>query len=184
MKTGVIVAGTSVAVAAVTALGITYGVPALRAHDAATAQPAAAISAPPPAASTPVEQPRQYVRPPVVQHVYERRRPVCADCGVVESVQRVRVLAKPTGGGALLGGIAGAVLGHQMGRGNGRDLATVAGAAGGALLGNHIEETRDAHYVYDIRVLRNVGGVQVIRQSQYVPEGQKVRVVDGRVVAE
>src|SRR3546814_3474104 len=34
--------------------------------------------------------------------------------------------------GTILGGVAGGVLGHQIGGGHGKDVATVAGAAGGA----------------------------------------------------
>ena len=38
--------------------------------------------------------------------------------------------------GMLLGGAAGALLGHQVGGGNGRTLATIVGAAGGAYAGD------------------------------------------------
>ncbi|MBC7610930.1 MAG: glycine zipper 2TM domain-containing protein [Polaromonas sp.] len=40
-------------------------------------------------------------------------------------------------GGLALGGIAGAVLGNQVGRGRGRDTATALGAVVGALAGEH-----------------------------------------------
>lgn len=186
MKTGVLVAGTGVVAAAVTAAAIVYGVPALKRHEMAT-QTAASVSAPTvPSAdhrsSAPMAPragyPAQARRPYRVTRVVA----VCGNCGIVQSVRRVRIVARPTGGGAILGGIAGAVLGHQLGRGGGRDLATVAGAAGGALIGNHIEEAENAHYVYDVTVLRNSGGVVVLRQPNYVPVGQQVRVERGRAV--
>ena len=41
-------------------------------------------------------------------------------------------------GGLALGGIAGAVLGNQVGRGRGRDTATALGAVVGALAGEHL----------------------------------------------
>lgn len=41
-------------------------------------------------------------------------------------------------GGAVVGGIAGALLGNQVGKGHGREAATAAGAVVGALTGNHI----------------------------------------------
>jgi uncharacterized protein YcfJ len=41
-------------------------------------------------------------------------------------------------GGLLLGGLVGGVLGHQVGGGSGKDLATVGGAVAGALLGNNV----------------------------------------------
>ena len=41
-------------------------------------------------------------------------------------------------GGLAIGGIAGAVLGNQVGRGRGRDTATALGAVVGALAGEHL----------------------------------------------
>ncbi len=41
--------------------------------------------------------------------------------------------------GAIIGGAAGAVLGHQFGGGTGRDVATVIGAIGGGLAGNTVQ---------------------------------------------
>ncbi|HEY9545360.1 MAG TPA: glycine zipper 2TM domain-containing protein [Solimonas sp.] len=44
--------------------------------------------------------------------------------------------------GTILGGVAGGVLGHQIGGGHGKDVATVAGAAGGAYAGNRIAKSK------------------------------------------
>ena len=41
-------------------------------------------------------------------------------------------------GGAILGGVAGAVLGHQVGGGHGRDAATAIGAVLGAFTGDRL----------------------------------------------
>lgn len=41
--------------------------------------------------------------------------------------------------GAIIGGIAGGVLGHQIGGGTGQDIATVAGALGGAFAGREVQ---------------------------------------------
>jgi uncharacterized protein YcfJ len=41
-------------------------------------------------------------------------------------------------GGAVVGGVAGALLGHQVGKGSGRDVATGVGAVVGALAGDRI----------------------------------------------
>lgn len=64
----------------------------------------------------------------------------CQDCGKVTQV----VLGEKTGDssalGVIAGGVAGALLGNQVGSGHGRQLATVAGAAGGAYAGKKIEE--------------------------------------------
>ncbi|NGY03896.1 glycine zipper 2TM domain-containing protein [Solimonas terrae] len=40
--------------------------------------------------------------------------------------------------GTILGGVAGGVIGHQIGGGHGKDVATAAGAVGGAYAGNRI----------------------------------------------
>ena len=52
----------------------------------------------------------------------------CADCGVVEQIDRVDGERRSDGTGAVLGGIIGGVLGNQVGSGDGRRAATVAGA--------------------------------------------------------
>jgi outer membrane lipoprotein SlyB len=64
----------------------------------------------------------------------------CVGCGKVLSV---RVIEKDGEGGAVglvAGGLAGALLGNQIGKGGTRDVATIAGAAGGAYAGKKIEE--------------------------------------------
>jgi uncharacterized protein YcfJ len=42
--------------------------------------------------------------------------------------------------GSVAGAVVGGVLGHQVGGGTGRDIATVAGAAGGGYAGNRIQK--------------------------------------------
>jgi uncharacterized protein YcfJ len=42
--------------------------------------------------------------------------------------------------GTIAGAVIGGVLGHQVGGGSGRDIATVAGAAGGGYAGNRIQK--------------------------------------------
>ncbi len=42
--------------------------------------------------------------------------------------------------GTIAGAVIGGVIGHQIGGGSGRDLATVAGAAGGGYAGNRIQK--------------------------------------------
>ncbi|MEO6699479.1 MAG: glycine zipper 2TM domain-containing protein, partial [Paraperlucidibaca sp.] len=52
----------------------------------------------------------------------------CVDCGVVTGITPIAAANGPTGIGAVLGAVAGGVIGHQIGGGNGRKIATVAGA--------------------------------------------------------
>lgn len=63
----------------------------------------------------------------------------CADCGEVLSVKMVEQEGKGGAVGVVAGGVAGALLGHQVGKGTGQDLATIAGAAGGAYAGHKVE---------------------------------------------
>ena len=53
----------------------------------------------------------------------------------------VAVQSPSSGAGALMGAIAGGVLGNQIGGGSGRALATVAGVMGGAIMGDRIENS-------------------------------------------
>ncbi len=68
---------------------------------------------------------------PVIQQVAVPRQ-VC-------TTQQVMVEQPKSGAGAALGAIAGGAVANNIGRGDGRALATIAGVVGGAMLGNHIE---------------------------------------------
>ena len=48
-----------------------------------------------------------------------------------------------SGVGMVAGGVLGGVLGHQIGGGRGKTVATVAGAAGGAYVGNKVEQNKN-----------------------------------------
>lgn len=64
----------------------------------------------------------------------------CRNCGEVLTVDRVWVDRQASGGGALLGAIIGGALGHQVGGGSGKKVATGAGIVAGAVIGNEIEK--------------------------------------------
>jgi len=76
----------------------------------------------------------------------------CATCGRVSAVSVAEKAGESNAVGMIAGGVAGAVLGHQVGGGFGKDLATVAGAAGGAYAGKKIQENMDAKKVWTVRV--------------------------------
>ncbi|WP_317203061.1 glycine zipper 2TM domain-containing protein, partial [Janthinobacterium sp.] len=87
-----------------------------------------------------------------------------ASYGVVDSVQLTRVPA--AGSGAVAGGLVGALLGNQVGSGNGRSAATVVGAVGGAMAGNEIEKNRAAgRDAYQISVRLDNGDYRTIVQD-------------------
>lgn len=48
--------------------------------------------------------------------------------------------------GTILGAVIGGVLGHTVGKGNGRTAATVAGAVAGGAVGNHVSNGNEREY--------------------------------------
>lgn len=112
-------------------------------------------------------------------------KPICNQCGVVESVRSIEQKAeKGSGVGAVAGAVLGGVLGHQVGGGNGRKLATVAGAVGGGYAGNEIEKSRNTHIVYEVKVRMDNGDMRTFK-PEHKPdwrEGDRVKLVDGRLV--
>lgn len=87
---------------------------------------------------------------------------VCTTCGVVRSITAIAQQGQGTGVGAALGAIVGGVAGNQVGGGSGRKIATVAGAVGGALLGNNIEKNRNATSYYEVVIAMEDGSQQLL----------------------
>lgn len=76
----------------------------------------------------------------------------CTDCGRVMAVSVTQKAGDASALGVIAGGAIGAVLGNQVGGGFGKDLATLAGAAGGAYAGKIIEEKMKTHTVWSVTV--------------------------------
>jgi outer membrane lipoprotein SlyB len=110
--------------------------------------------------------------------------PVCTNCGVITAITPVNVEGKGTGLGAVAGGVAGLVIGNQIGAGSGKTIAKIAGAAGGAFVGNKIEQKARATSHYDIQVHLDTGADTTVSQAAQptLAVGTAVRVVDGAVV--
>lgn len=62
------------------------------------------------------------------------------ECQDVQVQKQVPVKDENRVAGTVLGAVAGGVLGHQIGGGKGKTLATVAGAAGGGYAGNQVQK--------------------------------------------
>lgn len=77
---------------------------------------------------------------------------LCPDCAKVLAVDVTEKAGEGSAVGLIAGGVAGAALGRQIGGGFGRDLATIAGAAGGAYAGKKIEEQVKTHKVWNVSV--------------------------------
>jgi outer membrane lipoprotein SlyB len=106
------------------------------------------------------------------------QRQVCLSCGTVESVTPVQRSTKAEGPGlgAVAGGVLGAVLGNQVGHGNGRAAATVLGAVGGGYAGNAIEGNMKKVTVYQVGVRMEDGSRRTVEISQAPSVGSAVTV--------
>lgn len=76
----------------------------------------------------------------------------CNGCGRVLTVNVIDKAGEGSALGMITGGVAGALLGHQVGGGTGKDIATVAGAAGGAYAGNKVEQRLKTTQVWTVAV--------------------------------
>ncbi|MDB5871821.1 MAG: glycine zipper protein [Ramlibacter sp.] len=93
---------------------------------------------------------------PVVQQVPVQRQ-VC-------SAQPMAVQQPNSGGGGVIGALAGGAIGNQMGHGDGRAAATIIGLVGGALLGNRIESNNSAAQVQNVQQC----GTQTVYENRTV----------------
>lgn len=82
----------------------------------------------------------------------EPKQAVCAECGTVLSVKVGEKEGKSSPVGVIGGGVVGALLGNQVGQGTGRDIATIAGAAGGAYAGHKIEQNMKSTKFWTVTV--------------------------------
>lgn len=81
----------------------------------------------------------------------------CTDCATVQAVNEVVVDGEGRVLGTVAGGVLGAVVGSQFGKGDGRTAAGVAGAVGGALLGREIQKRQGQRKQYEVVVRMNDG---------------------------
>ena len=143
----------------------------------------AGVSPAPAAGAAPNPYPPAYS-----SHTPVAAAPVCAVCGSVESVTPIERSSKPpgVGVGTVAGGVLGAVLGNQVGHGNGRTAATILGAVGGGFAGTAIEGRVRRETVYQVGVRMEDGSrrsVEVAHApsvgSQVTVQGSTLRTPDG-----
>jgi outer membrane lipoprotein SlyB len=105
----------------------------------------------------------------------------CADCGQIQSIRFVEEEGKSTGLGAVAGGVLGGVIGHQIGGGTGQTVATIAGAAGGAYVGNTVEKRKNTKGYWQVAIRMDGGTTRTFRYTNQpsVREGERVKLVDG-----
>lgn len=110
-----------------------------------------------------------------------RQERACMTCGVVEAVNVVEVKGEGNYLGTIGGGVVGALLGSQIGGGNGRTAAQIAGTLGGAYAGNQIEGNarKSVHYEVLVRLQNGATQTVTLNDDPRVTVGERVRVTDG-----
>lgn len=112
----------------------------------------------------------------------------CFDCGTVVAVETSAAGGGTNIAGPVLGGIVGAVAAKELARRNTdsdgrRNVAIAAGAAGGAVAGNAIQNRVEANRSgYTIHVRMDDGRTTAVHQAELggIREGSYVRVQNGR----
>ena len=90
---------------------------------------------------------------------------LCEGCAIVEAVTTEK--QKGEGGivGKVGGAVVGGVLGHQIGGGTGKTLATIGGAAAGAYAGNEVQKRTSAKTIWRTRVTQKDGSQRTFETS-------------------
>jgi outer membrane lipoprotein SlyB len=105
----------------------------------------------------------------------------CGHCGRVTAVNRITVKPDhPNVIGTLAGGLLGGLAGHHVGGGRGRDLATVAGALGGAYAGNRVQNNINTRHVMRVTVRMDNGTTRTFDYAEDpgLATGARVKVGD------
>ena len=104
--------------------------------------------------------------------------------GKVEAIEIYRAPDnKFVNGGTLIGGIAGGVIGHQIGSGRGNTAATIAGAIGGAAVGHEIAKKQEQATRYRITVRLDSGSSLIVEETRdpNLLVGDRVQIEDGHI---
>jgi outer membrane lipoprotein SlyB len=83
----------------------------------------------------------------------------------------------------VVGGVVGGVLGHQVGGGSGKDIATAVGVVGGAVVGHQIQKRNQQQpESYRLQVRLENGSYQTVMQDSIegLRVGDRVRIDNGR----
>jgi outer membrane lipoprotein SlyB len=117
--------------------------------------------------------------PPVTPAPAVAQAPLaCATCGTIENVREVKQAGDAKGIGAVAGGVGGAVIGKQFGKGNGSTALAVLGAVGGAFAGHQIEKQVRSTTAYEVTVRMEDGSTRTVQQANPPAwrMGERVRV--------
>ncbi len=95
----------------------------------------------------------------------EKLAALCSGCAIVNEVKTETRKGKGGAVGVVGGAVVGGVIGHQIGGGVGKTLATVGGAAAGAYAGNEVQKSANKTTVWVTRVTLKDGSVRSFENS-------------------
>ena len=99
-------------------------------------------------------------------HHVRTAAPQCAGCGTVQEVHAEKRKGQGGAAGVVGGALVGGLLGHQVGGGSGKTLATIGGAAGGAYVGNEVQKQANSRTVWVTTVRMSDGSVRRFEQER------------------
>lgn len=107
----------------------------------------------------------------------------CHDCVTVQDVHSVKRKGEGGAVGMVGGAVVGGLLGHQVGGGTGKTLATVGGAAAGAYAGNEVQKHYTSRTVWVTKVKLKDGTSRSFEQDKKPvwKTGQLVRLRDDKL---
>lgn len=107
----------------------------------------------------------------------------CLDCATVADVHSVKRNGEGGAVGMIGGAVVGGLLGHQVGGGTGKTLATVGGAAAGAFAGNEVQKRVNTKTVWVTTVKMKDGSTQTFEQEAQPSwkAGESVHIKDGTI---
>lgn len=90
---------------------------------------------------------------------------LCDGCAIVDTVTSEKLKGKGGIVGKVGGAVVGGVLGHQVGGGTGKTLATIGGAAAGAYAGNEVQKRSSSKTLWSTRVTLKDGSQRTFETS-------------------
>lgn len=139
-------------------------------------------------ARAPSREPSYAERAPSTNPSYAQTQPRPAAspyAGHVTSITPITTQGKETGLGMIGGAVVGGLLGNQIGRGNGRTLATLGGAVAGGYAGHTAENyySRDTQYRVNVRMDNGTNRSFTYKAAPGFQPGDRVHVENGSLVA-
>ncbi|WP_395011211.1 glycine zipper 2TM domain-containing protein [Undibacterium sp.] len=112
------------------------------------------------------------------------KKPSCYNCGRVEAINIIETRGEGGYLGTIGGGVVGALIGSQVGGGNGRTAAQIAGAIGGAYAGRAIEgnNRKTSHFEVLVRLQNGAAQTLSFANDPGVHVNDQVKIDNGRLI--